>query len=284
MTYAIAELNEFKRYLGIHENGDIVFSQCEPKEHIVASARTCIVTALCSPDRHLSSRCEIATENGDVVAAYEMLVLQAEAYEKGHPGLAARWAIYSLIEQGGLLAQIRSLPRRGLYYEGKTYYFPLEGLDQRNLVLHPDMVRGLEEWSPFKSAEGKELVVAPKPALREAWLKSLGAESLASKSNIQTTISVAAAPTSDATAGDAKEKQRRPAYERDRAWLAWHESSNSATSNSPAKIRNKWNRMTDHERQEIAPRLPEKIQDGKKGLQVVEAALKKARKERAARK
>ena len=75
--------------------------------------------------------------------------------------------------------------------------------------------------------------------------------------------------------------RRRPAYARDHLWFNWHKQDELG----PAKIRDRWNGMSDEERRTACPRASWRIggKDAKgkrSALAVVVTALKKARKER----
>ena len=72
----------------------------------------------------------------------------------------------------------------------------------------------------------------------------------------------------------------RAAYARDHLWLKWKLREGL----TPAKIRNRWNRMNDSERRRICPLWHERIggtdSEGKKaGIEVVKTGLKKAKRE-----
>ena len=70
-----------------------------------------------------------------------------------------------------------------------------------------------------------------------------------------------------------KKKKGRPCYERDRLWLTWHESGERLTH---AKIRDRWNGMLQHERNEASPSCSETIGSGGSGTDVVKKGLKQA--------
>jgi hypothetical protein len=85
-------------------------------------------------------------------------------------------------------------------------------------------------------------------------------------------------PAESKTAGQSDD---RPAYKRDHTWLDW----NKQDKQGPAKIRDRWNVLSEVERKNICPTTFGKVggstSDGKKaGREVVKAALKKAEKER----
>jgi len=73
----------------------------------------------------------------------------------------------------------------------------------------------------------------------------------------------------------------REAYRRDHLWLAWNEN---AERFGPAKIRDRWNSMSDAHRELVSPRLPKKVGCGLSGAATVKEGLKKARRERPSRK
>jgi hypothetical protein len=73
--------------------------------------------------------------------------------------------------------------------------------------------------------------------------------------------------------------KQRPCHFRDRAWLEWHDDQNAETHHSPAKIRDKWNRMSAEERKRISPKACNKIGEKRTGLDVVKKAVQKARKD-----
>lgn len=74
---------------------------------------------------------------------------------------------------------------------------------------------------------------------------------------------------------------RRPAYKRDHQWLDWHEQDKLG----PAKIRDRWDGLSDKERLDICPTACERVggndpKTQKSGRATVITALKKAQKER----
>ena len=73
----------------------------------------------------------------------------------------------------------------------------------------------------------------------------------------------------------AEEVETRPAFERDHRWLNWNQKDKLG----PAAIRDKWNVMTDEDRQSISPRKPERIQSGEQGRDTVKKAIELAKKE-----
>ena len=87
------------------------------------------------------------------------------------------------------------------------------------------------------------------------------------------------APSIDAS--DEKPPSQRKAYLREHAWLRWYEDEESKTHHSPAGIRDKWDQMSDEEREQICPLWPKKTSGGAKGYQAVKKAVERARKERA---
>jgi hypothetical protein len=86
---------------------------------------------------------------------------------------------------------------------------------------------------------------------------------------------------SPATLTHDEPRKRRPAYERDHLWLQWHEDDRLG----PAKIRDRWNRLSDEKRQAICPTASERIvaTDSKTmnaARALVKTAYRKAAKER----
>ena len=73
--------------------------------------------------------------------------------------------------------------------------------------------------------------------------------------------------------------KKRPAYERDHLWLKWNEDE----SLTPAKIRDRWDDMTDEDRKATCPGACDRVSDGSKkaGREVVVKGIKKARGEKA---
>ena len=71
------------------------------------------------------------------------------------------------------------------------------------------------------------------------------------------------------------ENQKRPAYIRDHTWLSWSLKDGS----TPAKIRDRWNQLSDTERQKICPTAYYKIGKGNSGREVVKKALERAKTE-----
>lgn len=69
---------------------------------------------------------------------------------------------------------------------------------------------------------------------------------------------------------------KRPAYLRDHRWLKW----NVEEKLTPAKIRDRWNNMDEFSRDMVCPTQCEALKAGRLGRQVVEHALKTARKEK----
>jgi hypothetical protein len=71
----------------------------------------------------------------------------------------------------------------------------------------------------------------------------------------------------------------RPAYQRDHLWLKWREEE----SLTPAKIRDRWDSMTDERRKGACPGACERVGNASKkaGREVVVKGLKKARAEKA---
>ena len=71
----------------------------------------------------------------------------------------------------------------------------------------------------------------------------------------------------------------RPAHERDHLWLRWREEDGL----TPAKIRDRWDSMTDEDREAVCPDACERVGDAsmKAGREVVVKGLKKARGEKA---
>lgn len=65
----------------------------------------------------------------------------------------------------------------------------------------------------------------------------------------------------------------RPAYRRDHLWLKWNKSGERF---GPAKIRDRWNEMTDAHRKAISPRLPNMVGRGPSGAATVKEGLRKA--------
>jgi len=64
-----------------------------------------------------------------------------------------------------------------------------------------------------------------------------------------------------------------PAYERNRLWRKWRHEEKL----TPAKIRDRWNSMTDLERREVCPTACNRIGQGKAGREVVKKALTAAK-------
>ena len=72
--------------------------------------------------------------------------------------------------------------------------------------------------------------------------------------------------------------KKRPAYERDQLWLRWSEKEGMA----PAAIRDRWNGMSDEERQTVSPRKWQRIEsvgglEGQRDL--IEKGLRRAKTE-----
>ena len=77
-------------------------------------------------------------------------------------------------------------------------------------------------------------------------------------------------------------RDRRPAYARDHCWLSWYENNELG----PAAIRDKWDGLSDQERNQICPSASHKVsgpdsKDKKAGREVVKRALKVAKSEAA---
>ena len=73
-------------------------------------------------------------------------------------------------------------------------------------------------------------------------------------------------------------RKERPTYLRDHAWLGWAESENLG----PARIRDRWNNMTEEERSGICLRAPGRIGKGEAGRDVVKKGLANAKSEKSA--
>jgi hypothetical protein len=71
--------------------------------------------------------------------------------------------------------------------------------------------------------------------------------------------------------------RKRRCYDRDYLWLKWYETEGQDTYHSPAKIRDRWNTMSESDRQSQSPRCSHTIGKDKSGRQVVERGLKQAR-------
>jgi hypothetical protein len=74
----------------------------------------------------------------------------------------------------------------------------------------------------------------------------------------------------------------RPAYKRDHLWLRWHEEGMG-----PAAIRDRWNMLSDAEREKTCPKLPGRVggadaESKKAGRATVITGLKKAKQEKKA--
>ncbi len=67
--------------------------------------------------------------------------------------------------------------------------------------------------------------------------------------------------------------KKRKAYHRDQIWLKWNKSDGLTL----AKIRDKWNKLTDFQRRMHCPRWWNRIDGGKNGSDVVKKGLKKAK-------
>ena len=74
-------------------------------------------------------------------------------------------------------------------------------------------------------------------------------------------------------------RKERPTYLRNHAWLGWAESEDLG----PARIRDRWNNMTQEERSGICPRAPGRIGKGEPGRDVVKKGLANARQEKSAK-
>jgi hypothetical protein len=72
---------------------------------------------------------------------------------------------------------------------------------------------------------------------------------------------------------------KRPCYARDHLFLAWYNAKGEETYHRPARIRDKWNALSEAERRRLSPLASGSISHHKPGRVVVETALKKARKE-----
>ncbi|MBA3481853.1 MAG: hypothetical protein H0T51_08570 [Pirellulales bacterium] len=69
--------------------------------------------------------------------------------------------------------------------------------------------------------------------------------------------------------------QLRPCGARDHLWLAW----NTREKLTPAKIRDRWNKLSDADRQSTSPRRSGKIDHAGKGREIVEKGLRLAKRE-----
>jgi hypothetical protein len=73
----------------------------------------------------------------------------------------------------------------------------------------------------------------------------------------------------------------RQAYRRDHLWLKWNKSTDRF---GPAKIRDRWNTMPEAQRKLVSPRLPGTVGRRASGAATVKEGVRKARREREARK
>jgi hypothetical protein len=87
-------------------------------------------------------------------------------------------------------------------------------------------------------------------------------------------------PTESTSAGDSDSRKNRPAYGRDHEWLKWYEDSDAPTFHKPAKIRDKWNGLSNNERITICKECSAKIDDAEGGIDSVKKGIRKARAER----
>ena len=60
-------------------------------------------------------------------------------------------------------------------------------------------------------------------------------------------------------------------------FLEWYEAKGADTYRSHAKIRDKWNALSWQERETICPDKPQKLEEGKKGRQVVIKGIQRAK-------
>ncbi len=67
-------------------------------------------------------------------------------------------------------------------------------------------------------------------------------------------------------------RPRRPAYERDHCWLSWKLNQGMG----PARIRDRWNAMSEEDRCAICSEAPDKIGWSEDGREVVKKGLRKA--------
>jgi hypothetical protein len=74
-----------------------------------------------------------------------------------------------------------------------------------------------------------------------------------------------------------QESDRTGVAPRNDQFLEWYEAKGADTFRSHATIRDKWNALTLAERQTICPNRPQKLQEGKKGRQVVIKGVQRAK-------
>jgi hypothetical protein len=80
-------------------------------------------------------------------------------------------------------------------------------------------------------------------------------------------------------APEASGEKERPAYGRDHLWLGWYDDTNGGEYRSCGKVRDKWNAMSEQEREPYAPHN-RKLPRGKPGWDRVRKGIAKAQKER----
>lgn len=80
----------------------------------------------------------------------------------------------------------------------------------------------------------------------------------------------------DTVAASGARNGRRPCYDRDHEWLRWNEADGLTC----AKIRDKWNGLTEQQRITICDSASSTIANGPPGYAVVKTAIRTARKER----